>query len=780
MTPNKFTLMVYVAMVGTMGDYQTVVTACRGELDSTLPTINSQTEQDFLNQMIVKYKIIENVWLDAGIKNKHIVWADSSSGEYENWRSGSPVNNSNCVEMVPDQGNVGKWQDVPCAKKNSYVCKRVVMWSGQRTERLIRDNRRLLEGALNIITILTHNQDKHETEITMLKQSQVPIGFIYVQLPGQIDPKTLWPEYTWSDSTSPYAGQFFRAEGNGSLEFGKGVQNENAPRLSAVEQMDNADYGAHIDVTPGTWSKYIWSGYNPENKHTYSHRFYETGGEIRTRNQAVRLFKRLNKLSCFVGDLTLDDVITKMTKLEQKLAQHQSKISIGFIYVQLPDQVEPTSLWPTYTWSDVTANYAGDFFRAEGKGSLAFGTGAQAQSGPRLSAVYSNHNVSMNFNINITAGVWSDYIYTGGDSKTVLDEVRPPKLITSDNVCDDWSDIFHDDYYDICYKYYSGVADYHKMVKECNALNDSSLPTINTKAEQDFLINMMIKYKMVESVWLDASIKDKHIVWSDRSSGEYENWMSGRPVNNDNCVEMLADEVNRGKWEDQPCTKLNGYICKRVVMWSDQETARLIRDERRSLDAEIRSGYKCVGVEMIPDQGNIGKWQDIACAKKNSYLCKRVVIGSDQRTERLIRDNRRLLNEALQEISQLKQNQVPIGFTYVQLPNQDHPTKLWPTYKWSDVTATYAGQFFRAEGSGSCEFEGGIQTENAPRLSQIQRMDNEGHDPWTINVSPNAWSPWIFTGQDGGGHLHYLRFYETGGEVRPRNQAVRIFKRINL
>ncbi|CAG2100572.1 unnamed protein product [Medioppia subpectinata] len=214
------------------------------------------------------------------------------------------------------------------------------------------------------------------------------------------------------------------------------------------------------------------------------------------------------------------------------------------------------------------------------------------------------------------------------------------KLITSDNVCEDGSDIFHDDYYDICYKYYSGVADYHKMVKECNALNDSSLPTINSKAEQDFLINMMIKYKMVESVWLDASIKDKHIVWSDRSSGEYENWMSGRPVNNDNCVEMLADEVNRGKWEDQPCSKLNGYICKRVVMWSDQETARLIRDSRRMLDGAI---------------SKIGTLEKDLGAK----------------------------------ITQLEQTQVPIGFLYVQLPDQAEPKTLWPAYTWSDVTATY-------------------------------------------------------------------------------------------
>ncbi|CAG2175052.1 unnamed protein product [Oppiella nova] len=48
-------------------------------------------------------------------------------------------------------------------------------------------------------------------------------------------------------------------------------------------------------------------------------------------------------------------------------------IPIGFIYTQLPNQSEPRHLWPLTTWADVTKEYSGLFFRAEGGDSGVFG-----------------------------------------------------------------------------------------------------------------------------------------------------------------------------------------------------------------------------------------------------------------------------------------------------------------------------------------------------------------------------------------------------------------------
>ena len=50
---------------------------------------------------------------------------------------------------------------------------------------------------------------------------------------------------------------------------------------------------------------------------------------------------------------------------------------IGVCYTQYPNTPAPSSLFGG-TWTNITANYAGLFFRAEGGNALAFNGGAQA------------------------------------------------------------------------------------------------------------------------------------------------------------------------------------------------------------------------------------------------------------------------------------------------------------------------------------------------------------------------------------------------------------------
>ncbi len=76
------------------------------------------------------------------------------------------------------------------------------------------------------------------------------------------------------------------------------------------------------------------------------------------------------------------------------------------------------------------------------------------------------------------------------------------------------------------------------------------------------------------------------------------------------------------------------------------------------------------------------------------------------------------LTEVKNELDNLKQNPVPIGFIYAQLPGQPKPTNLWPTATWVDVCSNYAGLFFRIIGEGSALF-GKTQQENFPRLVQV-------------------------------------------------------------
>ncbi len=96
-------------------------------------------------------------------------------------------------------------------------------------------------------------------------------------------------------------------------------------------------------------------------------------------------------------------------------------------------------------------------------------------------------------------------------------------------------------------------------------------------------------------------------------------------------------------------------------------------------------------VEMHSDVGSVGKWVDEPCKKKNLVVCQKRQTWSLSR-----------LQEILLEV---KQNPVPIGFIYVQLPKQKSPTEIWSWMIWKDVTSDYAGLFFRAEGGGSEVFE---------------------------------------------------------------------------
>lgn len=101
-----------------------------------------------------------------------------------------------------------------------------------------------------------------------------------------------------------------------------------------------------------------------------------------------------------------------------------------------------------------------------------------------------------------------------------------------------------------------------------------------------------------------------------------------------------------------------------------------------------------------------------------------------------------------------------------------------------EVTTDYAGQFFRAEGGGSAQF-GTVQEENAPRVTQVkhqQRIPNsEGHGKWdNVTLNVGGWSSGIgvFSGSFDLQYGWTHHFKQSGGEIRPRNSAVRVWRRI--
>jgi hypothetical protein len=235
------------------------------ENSATLVTVHSKDEQDFLSNLLFKtHKIVDAVWIGAKYSSNKFKWADDSDLSFTNWAEGCPSNTLHkaCVQMVPEGSSIGKWTDEPCNKNNKVVCQRMQNWPISRLQKTFLDARKELQDSLEDVRkqLKESQEDRKQLSSSLedvrkqLKESQedrkqlnssledvrknpVPIGFIYVQLPSQPEPKTLWSMVEWKDVTSDYAGLFFRAEGGNSFPFGQ-TQSSDSPRLSSVGYKD--------------------------------------------------------------------------------------------------------------------------------------------------------------------------------------------------------------------------------------------------------------------------------------------------------------------------------------------------------------------------------------------------------------------------------------------------------------------------------------------------------------------------------------------------------------
>ncbi|XP_054154771.1 C-type lectin-like [Oppia nitens] len=97
-----------------------------------------------------------------------------------------------------------------------------------------------------------------------------------------------------------------------------------------------------------------------------------------------------------------------------------------------------------------------------------------------------------------------------------------------------------------------------------NLAQGSTLLTIHSQKEQDYFADYLyVQHKLVESIWLGAKVKQTIMTWMDNTNVTYSNWLDGRPSNISDveCVEMLADP-QQGKWDDLACNKRNQVVCQ--------------------------------------------------------------------------------------------------------------------------------------------------------------------------------------------------------------------------
>lgn len=127
----------------------------------------------------------------------------------------------------------------------------------------------------------------------------------------------------------------------------------------------------------------------------------------------------------------------------------------------------------------------------------------------------------------------------------------------------------------------------------------------------------------------------------------------------------------------------------------------------------------------------------------------------------------------------------PLGFIYIQFRNQADPNTLFPGTTWSNVSSTYAGRFFRAEGGSAASFG----SQQAGGLPNIEGSFSIGDGAFLANplgafykLSGSCFED-PYKALSGSGTAHFSAkysnpLYGASTEVRPINETVRIWKRV--
>ena len=125
----------------------------------------------------------------------------------------------------------------------------------------------------------------------------IPVGFNYVQYPGESAPADLFGG-EWENISSQFAGQFFRCEGGNAAAFG-GTQGGGAPNIQGTfgnSSTFQTVTGAFLSSSSGngTVGGYSYAqgtvvvGFSAAN----SNAIYGAADEIRPANSTIRIWKR--------------------------------------------------------------------------------------------------------------------------------------------------------------------------------------------------------------------------------------------------------------------------------------------------------------------------------------------------------------------------------------------------------------------------------------------------------------------------------------------------------
>lgn len=142
------------------------------------------------------------------------------------------------------------------------------------------------------------------------------------------------------------------------------------------------------------------------------------------------------------------------------------------------------------------------------------------------------------------------------------------------------------------------------------------------------------------------------------------------------------------------------------------------------------------------------------------------------------------MTQAKKDIQSILDKLMPVGFIYTQFSGQSAPSDLFGG-TWSNVSSTYAGLFFRAEGGNAAAF-GSTQTDGAPDVhgqgvTVSGFLSSENRDAFTASSQSSATGGYSTSTRSTVDikfrASSYNAIFGRANEIRPANSTIRIWKR---
>ncbi|CAG2115379.1 unnamed protein product [Medioppia subpectinata] len=205
---------------------------------------------------------------------------------------------------------------------------------------------------------------------------------------------------------------------------------------------------------------------------------------------------------------------------------------------------------------------------------------------------------------------------------------------------------------------------------ECTKLDPkASLMVITSSDEQEFVNKMLTNYSQyTDKVWTgmnNVKTADVYNNWVDGIPYEYTTQITMTRNYNNNyqdtikmpfCVQMSVNAHFMGKWYSEPCGRRAYAVCQRRQEW----TLTILSTALENVTMLVNN-----------QQARINELErNVSQTQLNKAIDKPNDVQNDASYSGNLRS-------------------IPIGFVYIQLPNQSEPIHLWPQSKWTDITNEY-------------------------------------------------------------------------------------------